>query len=238
MRGKPSLPPASLAAAANEPGQLPPSPNPPPHPFRQPTAVVPLPSSPPSLPLPPAPAHAGSGTPAWGDPRNPTSRMTPSTHEEDIQGKAKRLFWRRGGGPCSSIAVSCRIKEASKIAALNYILADERHANNGRCKRSLHEEPWHEWSYSLQRGWGPCCGAPTGSTWPCALPTHVPPWGPHGDGQSSPGWVQWRWGHRGAGPRHCQTAKGLYSCSQGRVKHRGRRDVQMLMKLLSSSDRF
>lgn len=64
--------------------------------------------------------------------------------------------------PDSGITVSCRIKEASKIAALNYILADERHANNGCCKHSLHEETWHEWSYSLQWGWGPHRGDPTG----------------------------------------------------------------------------
>lgn len=36
------------------------------------------------------------------------------------------------GGSCSNITVSCQIKEASKIAALNYILADECHTNNGR----------------------------------------------------------------------------------------------------------
>lgn len=36
------------------------------------------------------------------------------------------------GGSCSNIAASCQIKEASKIAALNYILADECHTNNGR----------------------------------------------------------------------------------------------------------
>lgn len=50
------------------------------------------------------------------------------------------------GGSCSDIAASCQIKEASKIAALNYIPADECHANNGRWKLALHEEPWQEQS--------------------------------------------------------------------------------------------
>jgi len=104
------------------------------HLLHHPSAVVPRPSSsttsansPLCSRTPPHPKHNG----------DPTSSTTPITHGENIPGEAKRLFGRRRGGPCSGIAVSCRIKEASKIAALNYIPADERHANNGRCTRSL-----------------------------------------------------------------------------------------------------
>lgn len=163
MRGKTSLPPRlSLVTAANELGQLPQI-------LLPISSITPLQRSPsppvlPSLPLPPSAAGPLCVPPKHsGDPRDPTSRMTPSTHGEDILSKAKCLFRRRRGGPFSGITVSHRIKEASKIAALNYILADEHHANNGRCKHSLHEAPWHEWSYSSQQGWGPRCGVPMGA---------------------------------------------------------------------------
>lgn len=101
----------------------------------------------------------------------PRTHRQDDTHGEDIQGKAKHLFQRRRGGPCSGIAMSCRIKEASKIAALNYILADECHANNGCCK-----------SYSSQHGWGPHFGVPIEAHVSRALMG-----GTQGCGQSNPG---------------------------------------------------
>lgn len=119
-----------------------PPPNPP-QPFHHPTAVVPFPSSPitpASSPLlSPLRQQDPCETPSQAQ-QGPIKQNGTKYTGEDIEGRAKRLFWRMGGGPCNGIAVSCRIKEASKIAALNYILADERPQTTGTasacCTRS------------------------------------------------------------------------------------------------------
>lgn len=114
-----------------------------PSPSITPLQWSPSPPAPSPLPLPPSSAHLGSRTPARPPSQaqqGPIKQNGTKYTREDIEGKAKRLFWRMGGGPCNGIAVSCRIKEASKIAALNYILADERPQTTGTasacCTRS------------------------------------------------------------------------------------------------------
>lgn len=110
-----------------------------PSPSITPLQWSPSPPDPSPLHLPPSPAHLGSGTPSQAQ-QGPIMQDDTNYAGEDIEGKAKRLFGRMGGGPCNGVAVSCRIKEASKIAALNYILADECPQTTGtesaRCTRS------------------------------------------------------------------------------------------------------
>lgn len=142
------------------------------------------------------------------------------------------------GGSCSDIAASCQIKEASKIAALNYIPADECHANNGRWKLALHEEPWQEQSDLL------CVtGSPRARAWAERVATcsaHACAPGERvevtGGGRARRGPGHRRLCRGGAAPRCCPTATCLCSCSQGRAKQRAPRYAEMLMKPLSSSD--
>lgn len=166
--------------------------------------------------------------PAW--PRPPGTALPSEDHGTNFRGC--------GGGSCSDIAVSCQIKEASKIAALNYIPADECHANNGRWKLVLHEEPWREQSDLL------CVtGSPRARAWAERVATcSAHACAPGERAEVTGGRARQGPGHRrlcrggGAAPRCCPTATCRCSCSQGRAKHRAPRSAEMLMKPLSSSD--
>lgn len=167
----------------------------------------------PSLLLPRSPAPVGGRSRACVPPKHSRTPQAANIHREDIQGK--RLFQRQGGGSCSGIAGSCRIKEASKIAALNYIPANERHANNGHCATS-----------------------PGMGVSPLAARMGSPGWHCHrGDPTEAAAAALAGSGDDGDIGELLLTGKSSYSCSQGRVRRWGRRDARMPMKSLSSSHR-
>lgn len=177
--------------AVDEPGEPPKS--------SSPSLPSPLCSDP--TPLQPHPCCFLTPQLTWvvGPLRVPPQTQQDPTSSEYPQGdiQDKRLFQRQGGASCSGIAGSCRIKEASKIAALNYIPANESHTNNGHCTRS----PAMGVCYSSLRGWGPQGGMCHRGDRTEAATTALA--GSDDDGDIG---------------ELVLTGKILYSCSQGRVR--------------------